>query len=410
MSFDKLRNYAVWLMFAISFVVTIEPAPVDVMFILVFLCFLRSGLSITIGAAPLALFLILYNIGGFVSFIEVSNERKAVMFVFTSSYMAITGVVLSYYIAHDPMERFKYVKSGLCVGAFIAACFGLLDYFDIGGLIPHGNIAGRATGLFKDPNVFSTYLIFPAIMLIQGLMLGTTKRKFLSLVGLLTIIIALFLAFSRGAWINFAGAALLLVALTYIVNSQDGMRSRIMLSVIAGAFVTVAGVGFMLSFPEIRETFIERFSLFQTYDAGETGRFGIQLNSIPVLLGRPFGFGPTYFRIIFGQDPHNTFLNAFASYGWLGGISFFCMIISTLIIGVRTVFTRTPWQNMAIVVFCPLLTTILQGVQIDTEHWRHFYWMLGLMWGLFAATLQPSAVIGGWAAIGMPQRDRLVTR
>jgi hypothetical protein len=25
-------------------------------------------------------------------------------------------------------------------------------------------------------------------------------------------------------------------------------------------------------------------------------------------------------------------------------------------------------------------------VQIDTDHWRHFYWMLGMMWGLFAAS------------------------
>ncbi|NMD09314.1 MAG: hypothetical protein GYA66_15195 [Phyllobacteriaceae bacterium] len=28
-----------------------------------------------------------------------------------------------------------------------------------------------------------------------------------------------------------------------------------------------------------------------------------------------------------------------------------------------------------------------QGVQIDTEHWRHLYWMTGLTWGFFAASL-----------------------
>ena len=72
------------------------------------------------------------------------------------------------------------------------------------------------------------------------------------------------------------------------------------------------------------------------------------------------------------MDPHNVYINAFASYGWLGGISYFLLMISTIIIGFKTVLMRTPWQNWAIVVFCPLLATMFQGVQIDTDHWRHF--------------------------------------
>jgi hypothetical protein len=64
------------------------------------------------------------------------------------------------------------------------------------------------------------------------------------------------------------------------------------------------------------------------------------------------------------------------------------LIISTIIIGFKTVLMRTPWQNWAIVVFCPLVATIFQGVQIDTDHWRHFFWMLGMTWGLFAASMQ----------------------
>jgi len=43
---------------------------------------------------------------------------------------------------------------------------------------------------------------------------------------------------------------------------------------------------------------------------------------------------------------------------------------------------------------------ILQGFQIDTDHWRHFWMMLGLIWGLFgltrahrcAAALKPSSI------------------
>ena len=31
------------------------------------------------------------------------------------------------------------------------------------------------------------------------------------------------------------------------------------------------------------------------------------------------GFGPLRFRLFFDLDPHNSYINAFASYGWLGG-------------------------------------------------------------------------------------------
>jgi hypothetical protein len=143
----------------------------------------------------------------------------------------------------------------------------------------------------------------------------------------------------------------------------------------------------LLSVEGIRELFLDRFTLVKQYDSGEKGRFGNQLNSIPLLLERPLGFGPVQFYKLFGQDPHNVYVNAFASYGWLGGISYILLMISTIAIGFKTVLMRTPWQNWAIVVFCPLVATIFQGVQIDTDHWRHFYWMLGMMWGLFAASV-----------------------
>jgi hypothetical protein len=56
--------------------------------------------------------------------------------------------------------------------------------------------------------------------------------------------------------------------------------------------------------------------------------------------------------------------------------------------GWKLVFSRTPWQNHAIAIWSVLFITILQGIQIDTDHWRHFYLMFGLIWGL--AVLNPN--------------------
>ena len=397
---ERFRDAMVWLMFAVSFIVFIEPAPVDFMFAVVLLSCWGSGLSRTIGAAPLAVLLIAYNIGGMISVLPVYTEQKTVQFVVTSAYMAVMGIFLAYYVSYDPQRRFAIIRSGFIFGAFLASIFGLLDYLHVAnGLFGFGKIAGRATGLFKDPNVFSTYLILPGILLVQGLMLGTSKRPLLSVMALLPILASLFFAFSRGAWINFVGAAALMVFLSFVFNVNTSSRLRIGIFVIAAGLFFVVAFSFLLSIDSVRETFITRFQLLQSYDSGETGRFGNQANAVPMLLVRPLGFGPHQYYNYFQIDPHNTYLNAFSSYGWLGGIAFFLLVFSTIAIGVRTICSKTPWQNQAIAVFCPLLTTMLQGIQIDSDHWRHLYWMMGLMWGLFAATLQPSATREGEALL-----------
>ena len=391
---ERFRDAVVWLMFAVSFVVFIEPAPVDIMFMVVLISCWRSGLSMTVGAAPLTLFLIAYNIGGFISVIPVISEEKTAQFMITSTYMAIMGIFLSYYISYDPVRRTDILKSGLIVGAVIAAIIGLLDWGNVmRSYLGHGLIPGRATGFFKDPNVFSTYLILPSIFLLQGLMLRTTRHPFLSVIAFLIIAPALFLAYSRGAWINFVGAATLMVVLSFIFNVSP--QKRIGIGIFVIVLLGCATVAFMalMSVQSIRETFLMRFALVQSYDSGERGRFGNQLNAIPMLMVRPIGFGALQFHKIFGIDPHNTFIHAFASYGWLGGFAYISLVISSIIVGIRTICTKSPWQNYAIAVFCPMVTTMLQGVQIDEDHWRHLYWMLGLNWGFFAATLQPTATL-----------------
>jgi O-antigen ligase len=388
-SLPQFQTAVVWLMFVFSFAVIVEPAPSDLMFVVVVLSFLTSGLSINSAIAPMVGYLILYNIGAFLSYLQIPDDNKAMMFVITSSYMAASAIFFAFYIGEDTLHRFDVIKRSLTIAAVIASLIGLAGYFNIG--VPSGGTPefNRAVGLFKDPNVFSTYLILPALMLVQGFMLGTQRHKFISMICLLVVFAALFLAFSRGAWINFVFASALMVGLTFVLTPSSQMRSRIVFFAVVGLVCAIVLLAVLLSIEQVRDLFLDRFTLIKSYDAGETGRFGNQLNSIPLLLERPLGFGPFQYNAIFNLDPHNVYINAFASYGWLGGISYIALIISTLIIGFKSILIRSPLQNAAIVVYCPLVATIFQGVQIDTDHWRHFYWMLGLTWGLFAASIQP---------------------
>jgi hypothetical protein len=48
---------------------------------------------------------------------------------------------------------------------------------------------------------------------------------------------------------------------------------------------------------------------------------------------------------------------------------------------------RTPWQTFLIATYLSFLALTLEGFVVDTDHWRHFYLLLGLIWGLAAATV-----------------------
>jgi 4-amino-4-deoxy-L-arabinose transferase-like glycosyltransferase len=198
---------------------------------------------------------------------------------------------------------------------------------------------------------------------------------------------ALLLSFSRGAWGVWAASTALMIGLTFLTTRSAAVRQRIVALSVLGLIVVVVLLAIALSIPAIREVFEIRASLSQDYDLGETGRFGAQLRSLPMLLEAPFGFGPLQFRNHFhGEDPHDVYINAFASYGWMGGLFFSAFTLATIYLGWRLVFQRTPFQTQAIAVWSCLFIQILQGFQIDTDHWRHLFLLMGAMFGLIAAS------------------------
>ncbi len=215
-----------------------------------------------------------------------------------------------------------------------------MGYFDIAGSSDLLTLYGRAKGTFKDPNVYGTFVVLPFVMLVQGFFTGTHRRPLIAGGALFIIAFGLFLSFSRGAWAVAAAAAMLCALLTFVTSTSNLQRIRMVAIAIAGVALFIAILTVALQFESIRSTFEVRATLDQSYDQGETGRFGNQRRSIPLLLELPNGFGPLQFREYFPEDPHNTFLNAFASYGWLGGLCYLGLIASTLVVGWSLVFAE----------------------------------------------------------------------
>ncbi len=78
----------------------------------------------------------------------------------------------------------------------------------------------------------------------------------------------------------------------------------------------------LLSIDAVANLFKERVSLDQSYDVGEMGRFGRHVLGALLALDVPLGIGPLQFSKIFPEDPHNSYLNAFMSGGWLSGVCY----------------------------------------------------------------------------------------
>ncbi|MEI9805484.1 MAG: hypothetical protein WDN48_15160 [Pseudolabrys sp.] len=125
----------------------------------------------------------------------------------------------------------------------------------------------------------------------------------------------------------------------------------------------------------------------QAYDVNDGGRFGMQEKALAALLQYPNGMGPFGFSTANGMQQHNVYLQAFMVYGWVGGMSYILLLLSTVWIGLRTALMNAPWQPYLVTAVAAFIGEMAEGFVIDTDHWRHFFLLLGIIWGLATATL-----------------------
>ena len=80
------------------------------------------------------------------------------------------------------------------------------------------------------------------------------------------------------------------------------------------------------------------------------------------------------------------------------------MTVITLVIGLQFVFVATPWPQTYTAVYAAFFGVFGESAIIDSNHWRHYFLLLGLTWGLMTASrsylafpLHPTRAPGGGA-------------
>jgi hypothetical protein len=379
-----LQRALVWLVGASGAIVFVEPSPYELVTLLAAIIFFATGLRLRLVFVPLLLLLFLINLGYSIGAIPVMDKPEVANWIATSWYMVMTVVFLAMVFSEDTAARLGMLRRGLITGALIAAAAGIAGYFNV---VPGQHelltLYGRARGTFKDPNVLAAFLILPALFVLQSVISDRLRLRSMMAMGIITL--AILLAFSRAAWGGIALTSAFMLGLMLLTSQSRAQRSRIIVMSVIAVAILVMLVTVLLSVDSVSELFKQRASLDQSYDEGRFGRFGRHILGADMALDLPFGIGPLQFHQYFPEDTHNSYLNAFMSGGWLAGVCYAALVFITVIIGFRHVFVRVPWQQTYLAIFAAFLGTVGESFIIDTDHWRHFWMMMGAMWGMFAA-------------------------
>jgi hypothetical protein len=376
-----------WLTGASGAIVFIEPSPYEISSALALIMFVIGGLTLSASLMPLVVLLVLINIGYSISGATVIGEQGVAAWLITSWYLGLTAIFFAAMLGQNTEARLRAITAGVVVGGLIASFAAIVGYSRvIGSLNELLLLYDRARGTFKDPNVLGAFLVFPALLCLLMVVSSRFGRAFRGAMMFGFIGIAVLLSFSRAAWGQLAYTAVVMLGLIFLTTRSPPQRLRIVLLILAGSVVLAAAIAALLSIDAIARLFVERASFSQSYDMGAQGRFARHFLGAVMALDYPVGIGPLQFSKYFPEDPHNSFLNAFMAGGWLAGVSYPALVLLTLGFGLRTVFIRTPYQQTTIAVFAGYFGVATESFIIDTDHWRHTFLLMGLMWGLIAAS------------------------
>jgi len=381
----RLLNGILFVTLALSAIAFIEPSPHDVMMIVLLGACVAARVPFDRKLVPLLVLLIVWLIGGLLSLTQVPDQRNTLQYDGTSIYLAIAAILFACLFCDGDAARLKILRRGYLLAALIATAAGYAGFFH---LVPHYQIFldnFRVSATFKDPNVFGPFLIFPLLLLMIGLM--TRGLRIGGLILAMALLGGLFLSFSRGAWIHFVVSALVAVVLLFAVTREPRLRTRMVLLGIGATVAAALVLAALISIGSVHDLFLERAKAIQPYDIGPGGRFWEQRLALGQILEHPNGMGPFEFSRIFGTQQHDVYMQGFLVYGWLGGAAYATLVLVTLVIGIRSAIVATPWQPYLIAAYAAFVGEAFEGFIVDTDHWRHFFLLLGLIWGLTAATI-----------------------
>jgi hypothetical protein len=383
-----------WITFASIGIVSFEPAPYDVLILgAVVLLPLLGLVRFTQGAAIYVSLWAANIAAGFLASSLAPNTDESSMHTAITLHLAISSVLVMAFVAARPEANARLTMSAYMVAALIAAVTGLIGYFSLApGAFDLFTEYGRLRGTFKDPNVLGAFLVPALLYAFNAVLHRRTVRASLWLAAMPVLFAGILLTFSRGAWINLAVSLAVYAFLIFSTASTHRQRLKLVLAAMVAGVVALGVLVAANSVPEVAELMRERASFDQSYDKGPEGRFGGQQKAARVILDYPLGLGAAVFHDKYHhEDVHEVYLSMFLNAGWVGGLTYITLVLLTLWLAARRA-VQDRVGGVSAVLCASFIGMVLEGLVIDSDHWRHFFLLMGMIWGVALGTQTPGSM------------------
>ena len=362
------------LAFALLGVVRVEPAPVDAVFGLLIAATLvtrsvRPRVPPFIGIA-IAAFVVI----SILSMMNAVDLHRAVKFESITIYMLALAVWLSWAFL-DRHWTHLAIKTYLIV----AAASGLLGVAALYLPFPAKHLflfdGARAKGLFKDPNVYSAFLVPAATIALEEFTtprILTWRRRWI--VGVFAAsAIGVVVAFSRAAWLN------LTVALVTLIVIQAARRRGVRVAMRSVLVLVACGfVGFVLLLETGSIAFLQERTHLQSYDSQ---RFSNQSSAFSEMTRHALGFGPGQAEVLLPISTHSSYVRTAYEQGLLGISLFILILAGTLVCALLLARRREDVNGVGTAALVAIwLGQMANSFFIDSIHWRHVWIFAGLIW------------------------------
>jgi O-antigen ligase len=362
--------------FALFCVVYVEPSPPDLVFMILIVAAIATG-AFTLRWVPGP---ILWLCGGFMilNVLATFGARflgAAIRFEAITLYLILFAFWATGYLRTH--TRMRWMMTALVIGGAVS---GLVGSIAVLVQIPGHDIftvydPPRARALFKDPNVLAPYLCFTATILLAEIVEPRVLRwrRGTKLLLLAATSAGIAFGYSRAAWLNFAIATLVLIAVYIFRRGGQKKAFGILLILVSSLAVSVA---VLAATGQIG--FLEERAKLQAYD---TQRFAAQEEGIRFGTEHVFGIGPGQFEDVVEYAAHSTYLRALGEEGLLGLLCVAGIMLFTLLLAIGNATRGRDTFGLSSAALLAVWAGILaNSAFLDTLHWRHFWLVAALVW------------------------------
>lgn len=383
-----------------SFYVAIEPAPTDLLFMLLFaMVVMVRGIRFPLGLNPLlSVGLLGFFAGGVVSLLWGEDLGLAIFHFSVTTYLLITWYLLVVVLANYGAPMWDLIRRAFLVAATIAAVIGLVSHFSpvlqdyLGVQAAYGE---RARGSFKDPNVYAPFLCAALLLVINNMI----TRRFLSIVSMSLLClfsVEILASFSRAGYVNVAVSLFVFFLLHLFVMLRRDWLVRWLVLGFVGLLVVVPVLVMFLDVSGLEEFLLYR-SRLQNYDAE---RFATHALALDTIGKAPFGIGPGNSPLKLGLGTHNLYLQIAVENGVFSILCFLLFLATTFWISLGGTWRRGPYQDVYACCIAILVGILANSLVIDSLHWRHFFLFLAIPVGLLHHELWVTRALRSATSIG----------